>query len=141
MTELDCRVTDAVIDPAALIDGASTPSDGAVLLFLGVVRDNNDGRPVAQLEYEAYTEMAEAELRRIRDEARAKFEIGRIRVVHRIGTLDIGEVSVAIAVGSPHRAEAYDASRYIIEELKKRVPIWKREGYTEGERVWLKGGA
>ncbi len=141
MTEPDCRVTDDEIDPAAVIDGASTPADGAVLLFLGVVRDNNDGRPVVQLEYEAYNEMAEAELRRICDEARERFSVGTLKLVHRIGRLDVGEVSVAIAVGSAHRADAYEASRYIIEELKQRVPIWKREGYIEGERVWLEGGA
>ncbi|HET7276166.1 MAG TPA: molybdenum cofactor biosynthesis protein MoaE [Longimicrobiaceae bacterium] len=140
MQSLQCSITDAIIDPAAVLAGTSSDNDGAVVLFLGVVRDHNDDRAVSHLEYEAYTAMAEAELRKVGQEARDRFDVGTVRIVHRIGRLEIGEVSVAISVASPHRAAAYESSRYIIEELKKRVPIWKREGYLEGERVWLAGG-
>jgi molybdopterin synthase catalytic subunit len=136
-----CRVTREPIDAASLLGAVAAPSDGAVLLFWGVVRDHNDGRAVGHLEYDAYVEMAESVLREIVAEARARWETGEIAVVHRIGRLEVGEGSVAIAVASPHRAAAYDASRFVIEELKRRVPIWKREGYLEGEARWLPGSA
>ena len=132
------RVTPDPIDPAAML-GAISPGDGAALLFWGVVRNEHDGRAVSSLEYSAYAEMAEREMLRIADEARVRFGTGAIHVVHRIGLLDVGEASVAIAVASPHRAEAYDASRYVIEQLKRRVPVWKREGYVDGETEWVPG--
>lgn len=134
-----CRVTADPIDVAALLASVPSPSDGAVLLFVGVVRDENDGRGVASLEYEAYAEMAERKMREIADEARARWPVGDVALVHRVGRLEIGEASVAIAVASPHRAEAYEASRYLIEQLKRRVPVWKREGYVEGETRWVPG--
>ena len=134
-----CRIVEEPIDAAALIGEVRAPSDGAVLVFVGVVRDSNEGREVGHLDYQAYPAMAEAVLREIVTEARDRWDTGDIAVVHRIGRLEIGEASVAIAVASPHRSEAYDASRYIIEELKKRVPIWKREGYLEGDSEWLSG--
>jgi molybdopterin synthase catalytic subunit len=133
------RVTAGPIDPASLLGGALSPDDGAALLFWGVVRNENDGRAVSSLEYSAYAEMAEREMLRIANEARARFGTGAVHVVHRIGLLRVGEASVAIAVASPHRAEAYDASRYVIEELKRRVPVWKREGYVDGETEWVPG--
>lgn len=137
-----CRVTREPIDPAAVLASVVAPADGAALLFWGVVRDHNDGRPVGHLEYDAYVEMAEAVLREIVVEARGRWATGEIAVVHRVGRLEVGEGSVAIAVASPHRAEAYEASRYVIEELKRRVPIWKREGYLDGaDERWLPGSA
>lgn len=135
------RITAEPIDPARVLAGATAPSDGAALLFVGVVRDENEGRAVERLEYEAFAPMAEAEMSRIAAEAAERWETGAITVVHRVGTLELGEVSVAIAVAAPHRGDAYDASRYIIEELKKRVPIWKREGYVDGPSEWLAGHA
>jgi molybdopterin synthase catalytic subunit len=134
-----CRVTADPIDSCSLLANATADTDGAALLFVGVVRNVNDGREVGHLDYQAYPEMAEATLREIVSEAHAQWETGTISVVHRIGRLEIGEASVAIVVASPHRGNAYEASRYIIEELKKRVPIWKREGYTSGESEWLQG--
>jgi molybdopterin synthase catalytic subunit len=133
------RVVDAPIDPAAMLAGTLSPADGAALLFWGVVRAENDGRAVSSLEYSAYAEMAEREMLRIADEASARFGTGAIHVVHRVGLLQVGEASVAIAVASPHRAQAYEASRYVIEALKQRVPVWKREGYVDGEREWVPG--
>jgi molybdopterin synthase catalytic subunit len=112
--------------------------DGAVTLFLGVVRNTNDGRPVSGMHYDAYVEMAEAVLREIVREAEARSG-GRVVAVHRIGDLAIGEVSVAIAVSTPHRAQSFDACRYVIEEIKKRLPVWKREHYTDGDAAWLEG--
>ncbi|HEY0018214.1 MAG TPA: molybdenum cofactor biosynthesis protein MoaE [Longimicrobium sp.] len=132
-------VTTDPIDPARMLGGALTPADGAALLFWGVVRQENDGRAVSQLEYSAYGPMAQREMLRIADEARERFGTGAIHVVHRVGRLEIGEASVAIAVASPHRAEAYEASRYVIEQLKQRVPVWKREGYVDGQTEWVPG--
>jgi molybdopterin synthase catalytic subunit len=134
-------VTEDPIDPARMLSGALSPADGAALLFWGVVREQNDGRAVSQLEYSAYAPMAEREMLRIADEARARFGTGAIHVVHRVGRLEIGEASVAIAVASPHRGEAYEASRYVIEQLKQRVPVWKREGYVDGDTEWVPGFA
>jgi molybdopterin synthase catalytic subunit len=134
-----CRVTAHPIDARELLEGVVAPSDGAALLFWGVVRDEHGGRAVDSLEYEAYAEMAEHKMRQIADEARAKFGTGRIAIVHRVGLLEVGEASVGIAVAAPHRGEAYEASRYVIEELKRRVPVWKREGYVDGERSWVPG--
>ncbi len=134
-----CRIISQPIDAAALLAEVATPSDGAVLLFWGVVRNENDGREVKGLEYEAYAEMAEAKLREIVAEAAQRWSVGEIAVVHRIGKLNVGEASVGIAVAAPHRGEAYEASRYVIEELKRRVPIWKREHYLDGPSAWLGG--
>lgn len=136
-----CRITREPIDTTALLSSCPSPSDGAVLLFVGVVRDRNEGREVGHLEYEAFAPMAERVLAQIVEEARAQWEVGTMAVEHRIGKLEIGEASVAIAVAAPHRDAAYAASRYVIEELKKRVPIWKREGYLDGEREWLAGNS
>lgn len=136
-----CAITREPLDPAALLRELPAASDGAVLLFLGIVRDHNDGREVDHLDYHAYAPMAEAELRRIVDEAAEHWETGEIAVSHRVGRLEIGEASVVIAVAAPHREAAYAASRYIIEELKRRVPIWKKEGYTSGDGEWLAGNS
>lgn len=133
-------VTRDPIDPAGMLTAAASAADGAVLLFLGLVRNHNEGREVGHLEYEAYAEMAERVLEEVAEEARTRWDTGEIRVVHRLGRLEVGEASVAILVASAHRDAAYSASRHIIEELKKRAPIWKREGYTEGDSEWL-GGA
>ena len=134
-----CSITQNPIDTAALLASSTTSTDGAAILFLGVVRDTNEGRAVGHLEYEAYPTMAEAVLKEIVAEAESRWTTGDISVIHRIGRLEIGEISVAVMVSAPHRGDAYEASRYVIDELKKRVPIWKREGYLDGEREWLRG--
>ncbi len=132
-------VTAEPIDAARLLGDSVSADDGAALLFWGVVRNQNDGRPVSHLEYHAYAAMAERMMLQIGEEAILRFGVGGVRIVHRVGRLAIGEASVAIAVASPHRAEAYEASRYVIEELKRRVPVWKREGYVDGESEWVPG--
>lgn len=133
------EITRDPIDPASVLGRVGGSPDGASLLFLGTVRDHNDGRTVDGMEYEAYEAMATEVLRAIADEAARELGTGRVAVVHRIGTLTVGDVSVAIAVSSPHRGQAYHASRYVIEEIKKRLPVWKREHYTDGERAWVPG--
>lgn len=132
-------VTTEPLDPTAILGMIGAEEDGAVLLFLGIVRDHNDGRRVSGMRYDAYVPMAEKVLGEIAAEAAARLGTDRIVVAHRIGELQIGEASVAIAVSSPHRAEAYEASRYVIEEIKTRLPVWKEEHYIEGDARWLDG--
>jgi molybdopterin synthase catalytic subunit len=127
------------IDSAEVLRRVGHREDGAALLFLGVVRDHADGRAVEGMRYDAYAEMAGEVLATIAGEAAGRLGTDRVAVVHRTGELAIGEVSVAIAVSSPHRAEAYDASRYVIEEIKKRLPVWKKEHYTDGDDAWVTG--
>jgi molybdopterin synthase catalytic subunit len=127
------------IDPRAVLGRVGAPGDGAVLLFLGTVRDHADGRAVQGLHYEAYQAMAEEVLAAIAAEAAGTLGTDRLAVVHRVGELAIGDVSVAIAVSSPHRAEAYEASRYVIEAIKQRLPVWKQERYASGDVGWVRG--
>ncbi len=128
-----------LIDTNEVLSRIGSDQDGATLLFLGVVRDHADGRPVSGMRYDAYEEMATPVLLEIANEAADRTGSDRIAVVHRFGELSIGDVSVAIAVSTPHRAEAYDASRYVIEEIKKRLPVWKKEHYTDGGSEWVAG--
>ena len=125
------------LDPAALLAEASGTANGASIVFVGTVRNINDGRAVSGIDYAAYGPMAERELAAIVAEAAERFATPDIVVEHRLGRLALTEASVVIAVAHPHRAAAYDASRYIIEELKHRVPIWKREEYVDGTREWV----
>lgn len=130
-------IVDGPIDTASLIAEVSGPDCGAVSLFIGTVRDTNDGRCVDAIEYTAYIAMAEAELERILDEAETRFGEMSVVVEHRIGELAIGEASVAIAAAHAHRQPALDSVRYVIDEIKKRVPIWKKEHYSDGTREWI----
>ena len=127
------------IDPARLLASVEDPSHGAALLFLGVVRDHAAGRAVRGIRYEAYEEMAAEVLVAIVAEASRLLGTDRIAVEHRVGELAVGEVSLGIAVSSPHRSEAYDASRFILEEVKRRLPVWKQERYAEGGEAWVEG--
>lgn len=136
---LEARITTDPIDVAALNADFATPDDGAVLVFTGTVRRQNEGRAVTGLRYDAYAAMAEQELRRILEEAASRWPVSRLSAVHRTGALQVGDVSVAIAVASPHRAEAFEACRYVIEEIKRRLPVWKQERYVEGTERWLEG--
>ena len=130
-------IVERPLDPAALLAETASNANGAALLFVGTVRETNDGRDVTGIDYTAYVPMAERELAAIVAEAAARWETPHIVVEHRIGTLDLGEASVAIAVAHPRRGGAYEASRWIIEELKRRVPVWKREHYVDGTREWV----
>jgi molybdopterin synthase catalytic subunit len=122
------------VDP--LIQAVLSPSRGGVATFLGIVRDHHAGQSVVELDYEAYGPMAEAECSRIVAEAEAKWPV-RVAVQHRVGRLVIGDTAVAIAAAGAHRDEAFEACRYVIEELKRRVPIWKRERYSDGSEAWV----
>jgi molybdopterin synthase catalytic subunit len=131
------RLTSEPIDVATLIRDVTSDERGAVSLFLGTVRNTNEGRAVDGIDYSAYDAMAVAEMNRIADEATQRFEGVAVLMTHRTGTLRVGDVSVAIACGHAHRAPALDANRYVIEQLKRRVPIWKREHYLDGTSEWV----
>jgi len=124
------------IDVASL--HAASAADGALCVFVGVVRGQNAGRRVTHLEYEAYEEMARQLMEELAAETKRRFPVSDVRIVHRLGRLEIGEASVAIGVASPHRAEAFAACRHVIDTLKKTVPIWKKE-FFEGGSVWIEG--
>lgn len=132
-------LVDEPIAVERLLADLAAESDGAVALFLGTVRDRNAGRRVLGLAYHVWPEMALAELRKIEAEARASHGASAIRIVHRTGDLAVGEISVAIAVASPHRAQAFEACRFAIETLKRSVPIWKKERYDDGTEAWIEG--
>ncbi|MBA2683182.1 MAG: molybdenum cofactor biosynthesis protein MoaE [Gemmatimonadaceae bacterium] len=125
------------IDVSALLSEVGDTANGATVIFLGHVREMNDGRTVSGIEYSAYGEMAERELAAIASECAAHFGVAHLVAEHRLGALELGDVSIAIAVAHPHRAEAYEASRFVIEEVKRRLPIWKREGYVDGTSDWV----
>jgi molybdopterin synthase catalytic subunit len=130
------RVTDKPIDLQELVRFVSDPGAGAIATFIGTTRNNNEGRNVIALDYEAYPEMAEKELARIGEDASKKWQICRMAIVHRLGPVQIGDASVVIAVSSAHREAAFAACRFAIEEIKRTVPIWKKEVFEGGE-VWI----
>lgn len=130
------RIVPDRIDVAAVRAAVDDPGFGAVLVFEGVGRNQFGGRPVEALEYEAWPERAEAELGRIAGEVAERWPGVRLAVVHRTGRVAIGEPSVVVAVGAPHRAAAYEASRYALDTLKERLPVWKKELYADGS-AWI----
>mgnify|MGYP000860913925 FL=1 len=134
------RVTRDPLDPAALLAEARRDGDGGLTLFVGVVRDNADGRAVTEMEYEAYEPMAEKEMARIEEDLSARHPGVRLLMRHRIGRLRVGEVAVVVAASAPHRDEAFAACRAGIEEIKARVPVWKREWGPDGSN-WVDPGA
>jgi molybdopterin synthase catalytic subunit len=135
------RLQEGPIRVEELIRAVRGDGDGAVALFLGTVRNHNAGRRVLRLEYSAYAEMAEGEMAAIEDDALSRFEISRVALVHRRGLLEVGEVSVGVAVSAVHRAEAFEACRYVIDTLKRKVPIWKKELFEGGEHWVEEGGS
>ena len=130
------RVSNKPIDLQELVNYASDPEAGAIATFIGTTRNNNEGRKVIALDYDGYPEMAEKELARIGTDAKTKWPICRMAIVHRLGPVQITEASVIIAVSAGHRDAAFAACRFAIEEIKKTVPIWKKEVYEGGE-VWI----
>lgn len=133
---LRAELVDGPIDTNQAVAAVSGPSRGAVVVFLGTVRDHHAGRPVLKLTYSAYRPMALEGLRRIASDLEAAHQDLRATIVHRLGEVPAGEASVVIAIGSPHRAAAYEASRTALERLKAEIPIWKREHYGDGEAAW-----
>ncbi len=134
-------LTHESIEPAALLQAVMCRDCGGVVLFLGTVRELTNGQATVALEYEAYAGMAEKELHAIEANARERWPIGAMAVVHRLGKLDIMDIAVGVAVSCPHRADAFEAARFVIDEVKKRVPIWKRDHTPEGTAVWVHPGA
>ena len=130
-------VVERPLDPAALLAEVSSTASGASTLFVGTVRRVNDGKDVTGIDYTAYGRMAESEMARIVTEAAGRFGTERIVVEHRVGSLTLGEASIVIAVSHARRAAAMDAQRFLIEEIKRRVPVWKREHYADGTREWV----
>jgi len=126
------------IDAQAWLERIKQPADGAAVMFEGVVRDNTRGRRTLYLDYEAYEPMALKQMAELTEEARSRFAIREAAIIHRLGRLEIGETSVLIVVASAHRAAAFDACRWLIDTLKRTVPIWKKE-YFEGGAVWADG--
>jgi len=126
---------DSVIDVQRVSDAVRRDESGAVITFEGVTRNHHDGKGVVHLEYEAYSGMAEAEMAAIGAQVLVQWPGARVAMVHRVGVVGVGEASVVIAVSAPHRDEAYAASRYAIDELKSKVPVWKKEVYADGS-VW-----
>ncbi len=133
-----CAIVREKIEPAQVVARTKRPADGAVATFEGIVRDHSRNRPTLFLDYEAYEPMALKEMESLAQQALKRFQIRDVAVVHRLGRLEIGETSVLIVVASPHRAAAFDACRWLIDMLKRTVPIWKKEYFADGA-VWADG--
>ena len=132
------EITRDPIDTAAIMAASREGADGAVCVFDGIVRDNTRGRRTLHLDYEAYEEMALSQMRSLAEEAIRRFGVRDVTLIHRLGRLVVGETSVLIVVASAHRGAAFDACRYVIDTLKKTVPIWKKEQFVDGA-LWADG--
>ncbi len=132
-------ISEAPLDAEAVASEVEDLGSGAVVTFAGTVRNEHAGRSVRAMTYEAHVPLAEKALRALEEEVVARFDVRRCRIRHRVGTLQLGEPSVVIAVAAAHRAEAFEAARYAIDELKRRAPIWKEEHYEGGESRFLDG--
>ena len=130
------KITTEPLNPEEVTAQVRRDSNGAVITFLGTTRDFSEGRNVEYLEYEAYQPMAENMLQQIADELREKWDIDDFAVAHRVGRVDIGEISLVVALASPHRQQAFEAGGYIVDRIKQIVPIWKKEVFEGGE-VWV----
>jgi molybdopterin synthase catalytic subunit len=131
------QLTREAIDSAALVARAQSPAAGAVLLFLGCTRQHTAGRETTELTYDAYSEMAEKELASLESQARERWGLSECLIIHRLGTVPLGEASVAIVVASSHRRAAFEAGEWLIDTLKQRVPIWKQEHWADGTTEWV----
>lgn len=134
------ELTRETIDYTALTESVRSHQAGAVVLFLGTVREMTAGRQTTALDYDAYPEMATAKMAELEAEARERWPVIGVGIVHRIGHLDLGEISVAVAVSSPHRPDAFEAGRHVIDRLKEIVPIWKKENFSDGTTEWVHPG-
>ena len=133
------KLTPVPLEKIKLSKDLRTDESGAFASFEGIVRNHNDGKEVSYLEYEAQETLCNNEAKKIVDEAHSKFSINKVRAYHRVGRLDIGEMAVWVGVSAVHRDDAFKACRYIIDEIKKRLPIWKKEFYTDESSVWVEG--
>jgi molybdopterin synthase catalytic subunit len=133
-------LTSAPIDPAAVLAQVASPEAGAVVLFLGTAREFTQGRRTVSLDYECYPEMAEKKLAELEAQARGRWPLIGCSIVHRLGHLELGEASIAIAVSAPHRAVAFEAGQWLIDTIKQVVPIWKQENWADGTSEWVHPG-
>jgi molybdopterin synthase catalytic subunit len=131
------QLTHSPIDFAALTESVRSPQAGAVVLFLGTVREMTGDRRTVALDYDAYGPMAQAKLAELEAEARSRWPVIEAAIAHRLGHLELGDVSVAVAVSTPHRHQAFEAGRHLIDRLKEIVPIWKKENWADGTTEWV----
>ena len=134
------EITEAVIDHSAVTESVRSDQAGAVCLFLGTVREMTGDRRTSSLDYEAYPEMARKKMEDLEAEARIRWPAIEVAIVHRVGHLDLGAISVAVAVSTPHRGDSFEACRWIIDTLKQVVPIWKKEVWADGTEEWVHPG-
>lgn len=134
-------LTSESIDYHELTESVRSPASGAVVLFLGTVREMTGDRRTIALDYEAYPQMAEAKLAELETAARQRWPVDKVAIVHRLGHLNLGDISVAVAVSCPHRQQAFEAGQFLIDELKVTVPIWKKENWVDGSTEWVHPGA
>lgn len=134
------ELTAGPIDFSELTERVRSVQAGAVVLFLGTVREMTAGRQTVALDYEAFPEMAKAQMQRLIDEARNRWPVLEAGIVHRLGHLELGDVSVAVAVSTPHRQQAFEAGKFLIDQLKEVVPIWKKENWADGSTEWVHPG-
>ena len=133
-------LTHSPLDPSAILAQVASNDAGAVVLFLGTTREFTQGRQTASLDYECYHQMAEAKLAELEAQAREKWPLIHVSIVHRLGRLGLGEASIAIAVSSPHRQAAFEAGKWLIDTIKEDVPIWKQENWADGTSEWVHPG-
>ena len=133
------RITKSPIDPSEVLASVQDPAAGGSVLFVGTVRNHAGGRSVTGLAYDVYREMAEKKMSEVEEQVRGRWPVRRVAMVHRYGELRVGEVSVAVAVSSDHRADAFKACRYAIDSIKRMLPLWKKERLKSGEDSWVKG--
>jgi molybdopterin synthase catalytic subunit len=133
-------LTHSPLDPSAILAQVASNDAGAVVLFLGTTREFTKGRQTASLDYECYPQMAEAKLAELEAQAREKWPLVHVSIVHRLGRLGLGEASIAIAVSSPHRQAAFEAGKWLIDTIKEDVPIWKQENWADGTSEWVHPG-
>lgn len=131
------RLTTDKIDYGPMVEAARSPAAGAVVLFLGTVRDFSEGRTVGSLDYDAYPSMAEKKLVELVESAKERWPLCHAAVTHRHGHLELGDIAVAVVTASPHRAEAFAAGQWIMDTIKQVVPIWKRENWADGKAEWV----
>lgn len=133
-------LTSHPIDYHQLTEDVRSHDAGAVVLFLGTVREMTRGRQTVALDYEAFPEMARAKMEQLESEASEQWSVTAARIVHRLGHLELGDISVAVAVSGPHRKDAFEAGRFLIDRLKEEVPIWKKENWSDGSTEWVHPG-
>ena len=133
------RISQKPIDPAKALESVMDDDAGGIVLFVGTIRNQTDGRRVKSLEYQVYRRMAQREIAKLEEEIRRRWPVKSITLVHREGKLKVGDVSVVVAVSASHRGEAFDAARYAIDRIKDSFPIWKREKFKGGRYSWVRG--